>query len=83
MQRFKVEIHGEDLEVAMAAVHGAGIPTIGPAFTWYGEGEPQQARVGDQMLAVVDAETAEGAEAHVREVLPVGDYVLKSAGLWQ
>ena len=55
-------------------LNGAGIPTIGPVFTWFGEQRPQQVRVGYQMLAVLDADNAEEAEAHVRDNLPDGDY---------
>lgn len=73
MPRFQVEISGDGLERVLALLNGAGIPTIGPVFTWFGEQRPQQVRVGYQMLAVLDADNAEEAEAHVRDNLPDGD----------
>jgi hypothetical protein len=83
MPWFKVEIRGAGLERAMAALHGADIPTIGPAFYWQGE-VPRVAEVGDRMVAVLDAATAEAAEARVRDTLPAdGGYTVESAGIWQ
>ncbi len=82
MPRFKVEIHGEGLERALAALNGADIPTIGPTFTWFGDQRFQQVRVGDRMLAVLDADSAEEAEARMKDNLPDDDYDVGAAEPW-
>ena len=87
MPRFKVEIHGEGLERAMVALHGADIPTLGPHIVLPRPGEepsPEQLRVSGQMWAVLDADTAEAAEDRVSDMLPAdGDYTVESARPWQ
>ena len=46
MQRFEVIINGEALERALTALNDAGIPTLGPAFTWR-EGSPEAPTAGN------------------------------------
>jgi hypothetical protein len=67
------------------ALDRAGIPTIGPPY--YGRGESTESR-GEStesergLLAVLDAKTAEEAEARVRDNLP-GGYTEESAEPWE
>jgi hypothetical protein len=83
MPRFKVSITGEGLDRAMAALNRANIPTIGPPFTWHGD-DPRPVRVGPRMSAVLDADTAEGAERRVRDKLPAeGDHTVERAELYR
>ena len=56
MPRFEVIIRGEGLERALRTLNDAGIPTLGPAFTWSGD-QSESPRVGDVMFAVLDADT--------------------------
>lgn len=84
MARFEVEIQGDGLERALAALNGANIPTIGPAFWGWGDDPgadfPASLRVGREMWAVLDAGTAEAAEARVKDNLPKnGDYTVLPA----
>jgi hypothetical protein len=79
--RFKVPIAGDGLDRAMTALNGANIPTMGPAFTQY-VGSPEGARVGRQMLAVLDADSTEEAEAHVTDNLPDGEYDIGPTEPW-
>jgi hypothetical protein len=84
MPRFKVEISGKGLERAMASLNGANIPTIGPTFIRFGQQRPKQVRVGHRMTAVLDADTAEAAEARVRDNLPAdGDHDVGPVERWQ
>jgi hypothetical protein len=78
MPRFTVDIHGEDLMRALAALNGAGIPTIGPVTTeWVGD--PASRTVDTQMSAYLKAASSERAEARVRENLPSdGEYTVKA-----
>jgi hypothetical protein len=69
LPRFKVDITGQGLERAMAALNGANIPTIGPTLTWWGD-NPRSVSVGPRMSAVLDADTAKDAESRVRDTLP-------------
>jgi hypothetical protein len=84
MPRFKIRIDGEQLDRARMALDRAGIPTIGPPY--YGRGESTESR-GELtestrgLGAVLDAETAEEAEARVRDNLP-GGYTVHSAESW-
>lgn len=68
MQRFEVVITGEGLERALTALNDAGIPTMGPAFTWR-EGPSEPPTAGNLMFAVLDASAAEEAVARVSAVL--------------
>jgi hypothetical protein len=68
MQRFEVVIAGEGLERALTALNDAGIPTLGPAFTWR-EGQSEAPTAGNLMFAVLDASAAEEAVARVSAVL--------------
>jgi hypothetical protein len=85
MARFKVGVGGEQLDRARMALDRAGIPTIGPPY--YGRGESTESR-GEStestrgLLALLDAETAEEAEARVRDNLP-GGYTVESAESWE
>jgi hypothetical protein len=67
--RFKVRISGEHLDRARSALNRADIPTIGPLYYWLREREVIESKRG-LLAAVLDAETAEEAKAHVRDNLP-------------
>jgi hypothetical protein len=72
MPRFEVVIRGEGLERGLAALNDAGIPTLGPAFTWYGD-QSEPPLVGNFMFAVLDAGAPGEAESRVSAVLqPLG-----------
>jgi hypothetical protein len=72
MQRFEVVVTGEGLVRALAALNDAGIPTMGPAFSWRG-GNPEAPTAGTVMFAVLEARSAEDAVARVRDVLDRAD----------
>lgn len=74
MERFRVTIHGDRLDRAMARLNGSGIPTIGvfPAY-FVEQGPPEDFRL-EGLTAFVDAEASDDAEARVKELLPDGDY---------
>ena len=56
---------------AEQALNRVQIPTLGPGYTVRGDRKsPEGARVPRHMLAVLEAESAEDAEAHVEENLP-------------
>jgi hypothetical protein len=79
MPRFEIEIQGDGLERALATLNAAGIPTIGPAFSAWGS-DPAEWRVSNEMWAVLDARSAEAAEARVRDNLPKdADYTVLPA----
>ncbi len=60
---------------AEQALNRVQIPTLGPGYTARGDRKsPEGARVPRHMLAVLEAESAEDAEARVRDNLPNGDY---------
>ncbi len=85
MPWFKVEIQGDDgLGRVRTALNDADIPTIGPVSTGCGDaGSFEGTRLAGWMLAVVDADSAEDAEAHVRENLPGNDYDVGPTKPWQ
>ena len=75
MQWFEVPIEGEGLVQAEQALNRVQIPTLGPGYTTRGDRKsPEGARVPRHMLAVLEAESADDAEARVRNKLPDGDY---------
>jgi hypothetical protein len=74
MPRFTVRITGEDLDGAKAALEGAGILETKDA----GAGYVPEMKLS-ALSAVLDADTAEDAEARVRDVLPEGDYDVERA----
>jgi hypothetical protein len=77
--KFKVPIRGKDLEPARQALHDAGIEaTAGPDRL---RGVRRVLRLGRQMLAVLDADTAQEAEDRVRDALPDDDYTVGRAEL--
>jgi hypothetical protein len=79
MPRFKVQIAGDNLDRAMVALNGAGIPTLGPFFGEWRTSE-QPMTVGDHMWAVLDADIAQNAQTPVRNALPAdGDYTVAPA----
>jgi hypothetical protein len=62
MPVFNVSVTGDDLEQASEILHAAtGVSVLGP--------------VGGEIVAAVDAETADGARARVRDLLP-GNYTV-------
>lgn len=79
MQRFEVIITGEGLERVLPALNDAGIPTMGPTFTWLGRLDSEPARVGNLMFAVLDATAAGEAVARVSTVLETvdGDFTVE------
>jgi hypothetical protein len=74
MPRFTVRITGGDLDGAKAALEGAGILETKEAGAGYVPEMKLQA-----LSAVLDADTAEDAEARVRDVLPEGNYDVERA----
>jgi hypothetical protein len=74
MPRFTVRITGGDLDGAKAALEGARILETKEA----GAGYVPEMKV-HALSAVLDADTAEDAEARVRDVLPEGDYDVERA----
>jgi hypothetical protein len=75
--RFEVFITGEGLDRALDALNGAGIPTMGPTFTWR-EGQSAPPTVGHLMIAVLQANSASEAEGRVSDVLrTAGDYTIE------
>jgi len=75
MPWFEVPIEGEGLVQAEQALNLVQIPTLGPGYTTRGDRKsPEGARVPRHMLAVLEAESADDAEARVRNKLPDGDY---------
>ena len=68
MPRFEVFISGAGLARALEALNAAGIPTMGPTFTWI-EGQSEPPRVGRLMLAVLDVKTAVEAKGRVSDTL--------------
>jgi hypothetical protein len=73
MPRFSVPVDGDQLSLAMVALNGAGIPTIGvyPASR-VGTPPPEELL---RLRAVFDAGSADAAVTRVRDSLPPsGDY---------
>jgi hypothetical protein len=80
MPQFKVPIWGKDLERARQALHDAGIKTTaGPDRL---RGVRRVLRLGHQMLALLDADSDEEAEARVKDNLPDDDYDVGAAEPW-
>jgi hypothetical protein len=75
VQWFEVPIEGEGLVQAEQALNRVQIPTLGPGYTVRGDRKsPEGTCVPRHMLAVLEAESAEDAEARVKDKLPDGDY---------
>jgi hypothetical protein len=79
MPNFAVTIEGEGLDQVREALNRADVPTVGPPYTKFDRESDAQTHVGHRMAAVLDADTAEAAEARVRENLPAGDYRLEAS----
>jgi hypothetical protein len=78
VHRFRVEIEGDDLKRANAALTGSNIPTMG-GIRGQWESEPPSDEM-DTLAAIVDVDTAAEAVARVREHLPPGsDYTVRAA----
>jgi hypothetical protein len=60
MPRFKVTVTSESAVEVGQALHGRGIPTIGPAMAGF-TSAPGSWTVSDHLTAVLDAENAEAA----------------------
>ena len=68
MPRFNVRVESDSPVQTKQALDAAGIPTIGPPMAGY----PRNQEIwiaGPRMTAVMDADSAEAAEAHVSEVV--------------
>jgi hypothetical protein len=80
MPWFEVPIEGEGLVQAEQALNRVQIPTLGPGYTGRGDRKsPEGVRVPRHMLAVLEAESGEDAEARVRDALPDDDYTVGPA----
>jgi hypothetical protein len=81
LPRFKVDIHGEELDRVRVALDGVGIPSIGPARGEWAE-DPASRQVDTVMSAYLSAVSPEVAEARVRDALPAGgEYTVSPAEL--
>ena len=68
MPRFNVRVESDSPVQTKQALDAAGIPTIGPPMAGY----PRNQEIwiaGPRMTVVMDADSAEAAEAHVSEVV--------------
>ena len=68
MPRFNVSVESDSPVQTKQALDAAGIPTIGPPMAGY----PRNQEIwiaGPKMTAVIDAASAEAAEAHLLEVV--------------
>jgi hypothetical protein len=78
MARWAVRIQGEGRELlrAQQVLNGAGIPSIGPVITGWGD---KLDTVHNAMTAVPEAESSDAAEARVRQSLPAdGEFTIES-----
>jgi hypothetical protein len=82
MPWLKVHITGEGLEQVRAALNGANIPTIGPLSQLGYSGSTEPLKVGNEMLAVLDADSPDEAVGHVRDNLQDGDYTVGPTEPW-
>jgi hypothetical protein len=81
MPRFKVTVtSGSAVEVGQA-LHGSGIPTIGPAMAGF-TSAPGSWTVGDHLTAVLEAENADAAVQRVEEVIGSDGEVVGGAEPW-
>jgi hypothetical protein len=80
MPQFRVPIGGEHLKRAMATLNHADIPTIGMFPAHFVEPGPAGDWQLNYLTAMLDAESAEEAQARVRGALP-GDYTVGPAEL--
>jgi hypothetical protein len=81
MPRFKVTITSDSPVEAGQALHGAGIPTIGPAMAKF-TSAPGDWTISDHLTAVLDADDAESAMRRVRETIGPDSEVVGGAEPW-
>jgi hypothetical protein len=81
MARFKVTVTSESPVEAGQALHGAGIPTIGPAMAKF-TNAPGGWTISDHVTAVLDADDAEAAVRRVQEVIGLDSEVVGGAQPW-
>ena len=81
MPQFRVHIGGERLERVMATLNHADVPTIGMFPAYFVEPGPAGEWELNYLTAMPNADTAEEAEARVREVVPDDDYTVGPAEL--
>jgi hypothetical protein len=70
--RFSVRVEGKDGEATREMLNAAQIPTMGPVSTKFMSGNGPR-RVGKDVFAVVDAETAEDAVAVVQAAIEAAE----------
>jgi hypothetical protein len=70
--RFSVRVEGKDGEATREALNAAQIPTMGPVSTKFMNSNGPW-RVGKDVFAVVDAETAEDAVAVVQAAIDAAE----------
>jgi hypothetical protein len=80
MARFKVKVTGDLAVEAAQALHGAGIPTVGPTMAGFAE-SPESWSIGDHLTAVIDVENPVVAERRVQEIVGP-DYLVGAAEPW-
>jgi hypothetical protein len=68
MVRFKVPVRSETPMETWEALDRVGVPTLGPTYTHWVESE-ESGTVSPPMTAVLDADSAETALAHVRQAV--------------
>ena len=69
MLRYSVQVASDNAEQARGELNAAGIPTIGPAFTYFTQSPETTTVTSRQLVAVLNAETAIDAETRVRGVV--------------
>lgn len=80
MARFKVKVTGDSAVEAGQALHGVGIPTVGPTMAGFA-GSPESWSIGDHLTAVIDVESPVVAERRVQEIVGP-DFQVGTAEPW-
>jgi hypothetical protein len=80
MSRFKVKVTGDSVLEAAQALHGIGIPTVGPTMAG-DSGSPESWSIGDHLTAVIDVENPTVAERRVQEIVG-SDFQVGAAEPW-
>lgn len=81
MPRFKVTVTSEAPVEAGQALHGAGIPTIGPAMAKF-TNAPGDWTISDHVTAVLDADDAESAVRRVESIIGADSEIVGGAEPW-
>jgi hypothetical protein len=81
--RFSIRVEGKDGKSTREMLNTAQIPTMGPVSTKFMNSDGPW-RVGRDVFAVVNAETAQDAEAAVRTAIEAaeGDFTIGETRKW-